>query len=364
MSDTIDHVSSVATSSVYDAVVGQDLALRKLRALADSPAHAYLFVGPPGCGKDTAARAFAAVKLQGSEDATQRTADLVMRGIHVDVHHLIREGASISIEQAREELVNIAGLSAVEGSRRVVIVHDFHLLSEIAKSALLKTVEEPGEHLILVLLADDVPETLATIESRCVRLDFAAIADEVVADVLRSEGVATDVALSVASVAAGDLDRARILATDPECLARNALFASVPTRLDGTGSRALLVAGQLLAAVDAAVAPLEEKQAAELADLEERVKQMGERGSGRKALSDRHKREARRYRTDELKSGLRTLTLVYHDALRRASASTAHHQTEAYIKAVKRIRDASRALDFNANEKLLLENLLWSLPTL
>ena len=77
MSDTIDHVSSVATPSVYDAVVGQDLALRKLRALADSPAHAYLFVGPPGCGKDTAARAFAAVKLQGSEDATQSTADLL-----------------------------------------------------------------------------------------------------------------------------------------------------------------------------------------------------------------------------------------------------------------------------------------------
>ena len=357
-------MSPVDTASVYDTVVGQDLVLRKLRALADSPAHAYLFVGPPGCGKETAARAFAAVKLQGSEDVSQRTADLVMRGIHVDVHHLVREGASISIEQARDEVVSIAGLSAVEGSRRVIVVHEFHLLAEAAKSALLKTIEEPHEQLILILLADDVPDTLATIESRCVRIDFATIADEIVADVLRADGVPGDVAQSVAAVAAGDIDRARVLATDPECLARNALFAAVPTRLDGTGSRAILVAGQLLAAVDAALAPLEEKQAIELVELEERAKQMGERGSGRKALADRHKREARRYRTDELKSGLRTLTLVYHDALRTASAATAHHQTEAYIKAVKRIRDASRALDFNANEKLLLENLLWSLPTL
>ena len=357
-------MNSQVTTSVYDSVVGQELALRKLRALADSPAHAYLLVGPPGCGKEIAARAFAAVKLQGSEDAAQRTADLVMRGIHVDVHHVVREGASISIEQARDEVVAIAGLTAVEGSRRVIVVHDFHLLAEAAKSSLLKTVEEPGEHLVLVLLADDLPNHLNTIESRCVRVDFAPIPDEVVAEVLRSEGVSSDVAESVALVAAGDLTRARILATDPECAARNALFAGVPGRLDGTGARALLIAAQLLTAVEAAVAPLEAQHTEELAALDERVKLLGERGSGRKALTDRHKREVRRYRTDELKSGLRTLTLVYHDALRKASATTAHHQTEAYIKAVKRIGDASRALDFNANEKLLLENLLWSLPTL
>ncbi len=65
----------MATASVYDAVIGQEYSLTKLRALAQSPAHAYLFVGPSGCGKEIAARAFAAVKLQGSEDSTQRTAD-------------------------------------------------------------------------------------------------------------------------------------------------------------------------------------------------------------------------------------------------------------------------------------------------
>ena len=364
MSDTIDHVNSVAASSVYDAVVGQDLALRKLRALADSPAHAYLFVGPPGCGKDIAARAFAAVKLQGSEDAAQRTADLVMRGIHVDVQQVLREGSSIDAVQAREDIVEAAGLSAVEGSHRVIVLPEFHLVSDVVRGILLKTVEEPDQQIILILIADDVPEHLRTIESRCVRVDFSPVPDEVVADVLRSEGVPTDVAHEVAMVAAGDLDRARILATDPELAARNKLFSDLPNRLDGTGSRAILLSTQILAAIETSLAPLYEKHAAELATLDEQAKLMGERGSGRGKLLARHKREARRYRTDELKSGLRTLTLVYHDALRRASASTAHHQTEAYIKAVKRIRDASRALDFNANEKLLLENLLWSLPTL
>lgn len=55
---------------------------------------------------------------------------------------------------------------------------------------------------------------------------------------------------------------------------------------------------------------------------------------------------------------------MYHEALRSASAGTAHHQSEAYIKAVKRLSDASRALDSNANERLLPENLLWSLPSI
>ena len=96
------------TNSVYDKVIGQEHTLVKLRALANSAAHAYLFVGPSGCGKDIAARAFAAVKLQGSEDSTQRTADLAMRGIHVDVHEVEREGAGIDIAQARNEIIKLA----------------------------------------------------------------------------------------------------------------------------------------------------------------------------------------------------------------------------------------------------------------
>ena len=96
---------------------------------------------------------------------------------------------------------------------------------------------------------------------------------------------------------------------------------------------------------------------AELAELEERVKFLGERGSGRKILTDKHKRELRRYKTDELRSGLRMLTLVYSEALKKSTEETAHYQTDSYVRAVKKIRDASVALSRNVNEKLLFENL-------
>ena len=352
------------SNSVYDKVIGQEHTLVKLRALGNSAAHAYLFVGPSGCGKDIAARAFAAVKLQGSEDSTQRTADLVMRGIHVDVHEVEREGAGIDIAQARNEIIKLAELSAVEGSTRIIIAYDFHLIGHEARSALLKTIEEPLGQTVIILLCDEVPDSMATIASRCVRIDFQTISDELIVKQLIEDGIYQEKAAYVARVAAGDLERARVLINDPSLASRTELFANVPTRLNGTTSRAIEIATELLNAVESSLASYESKQEAELAELEERVKFLGERGSGRKILTDKHKRELRRYKTDELRSGLRMLTLVYSEALKKSTEATAHYQTDSYVRAVKKIRDASVALSRNVNEKLLFENLLMSLPSI
>lgn len=356
--------TSAIVSSVYDTVIGQDAAVRKLRALAESPAHAYMFVGPPGCGKHIAARAFVAARLQGSEDVSQRTADLVMRGIHFDVHEMEREGASISIDQTREEFIPMAIQSPVEAPLRVIIVNDFHLLQDEARSAVLKTIEEPAATTMIVLLLDDVPAHLGTIESRCVRIDFRELSDEAVIGALMAEGVDETKARRLASVAAGDLDRARLLVDDAALEARMDLFARIPSRLDGTASRAIDIVAEIVEAVEDAQVPLTTRQESELKALVEREKEFKERGSGRKKLEERHKRELRRHRTDEYRSGLRMLTQAYGSALLRVTEATAHHQTDSYIRAVKRIRDASVALDRNVNERLLFENLLLSLPTI
>ena len=81
--------------SIWADVVGQEAAIGRLRAAASSPVHAYLFAGPAGSTKREAARAFAALLLTGSEDATGRDASLILRGEHPDVKQIARSGARI-----------------------------------------------------------------------------------------------------------------------------------------------------------------------------------------------------------------------------------------------------------------------------
>ena len=115
---------------------------------------------------------------------------------------------------------------------------------------------------------------------------------------------------------------------------------------------------ELLEHIERAAAPLAERHAAEIAELDARIARMGERGSGRKLLEDRHKRELRRHLTDELRSGLGVLAGAYRDRL----VSGGGHRPEALVDAVTRIHGAVEALERNANEHLLLQSLFWSLP--
>jgi len=359
-----DMAASTGTRSVFDHVVGQDSAIETLRALADSPAHAYLFVGPPGCGKDTAARAFAALRLQGSEDANGRTADLVMRGIHVDVHEVEREGASLLIDTVRDEIVAKAGQSAVEADRRIIIAFEFHLLSDIARPVLLKTLEEPDGRTEIILVADEVSAEMTTIASRCVRVGFVPVPDELIVATLEAEGVPNDRATELAFVAAGDLERARVLAADNELSNRIAFFRDVPQRLDGRLSTAVALVAEISAAIEAALEPYKLRHQSEIDDLDERARQLGERGGGRSKVIERHKRELRRFRTDELRSGLRVLSLVYREAMAALGAEAPPHEVIALADAVHAIRLVSDNLRRNTNERLQLENLLMNLPSL
>ena len=97
----------------------------------------------------------------------------------------------------------------------------------------------------------------------------------------------------------------------------------------------------------------------EIAALDEQIARYGEKGSGRKQLEERHKRELRRHRTDELRAGLATLAATYRDSI-TAPGSTA--DVDQCARAIRRIHDALESLERNPNERLLVENLLWSLP--
>lgn len=345
-------------NGLWDRVVGQEGAVARLAAAAALPVHAYLFVGPPGSTKREAARAFAAALLctrGGCGDC--RDCMLALAGAHPDVREVERTGPGISLPQARE-IVRLAALAPVESSRKVLVLHEFHLLAPEAAAALLKTIEEPPASTVFVVLADDVPPELVTVASRCVRIDFRPVPDHLVEAALVAEGAPADAAAVAARAAGGDLDRARVLATDPAVVTRRDAFHLLPHRLDGSGATVAAAVDEVLGLIDAAAGPLKAAQDAELADLAAREEAFGERGSGRRVIEERHKRELRRHRTDELKAGLVALAAAYRDQL---AAGTAHDPA-AMIVAVGDIHDAIEALDRNPNETLLLQALFLRLP--
>jgi DNA polymerase III subunit delta' len=350
-------ISLPGVGSVWDGVVGQPAAVAALQHAGAAPVHAYLLVGPTGSTKEQAARAFAAMLLAGEDDPASRDARLVLGGRHPDVHEIERAGPFISSDQARE-IVRVAALAPVEGDRKVMILHEFHLLRPEGAAVLLKTIEEPPPSTIFLVLADFVPADLVTVASRCVRVDFRAVPDDVLAARLVAEGTDPDTAAHVAVAAGGDLSRARLLAVDPALDERRRAFGEVPTRLDGTGATVMRVVDELLGRIEEAAAPLAARHADELAELERRVEMSGERGGGRKVMDERHKRELRRHRTDELRRGLAVLAGSYRDRLAAGHAQ----RPEALVTAVARIHQAIDALERNPNESLLLQSLLWSLP--
>lgn len=344
--------------SLFEGVVGQPAAVAVLRAAARNPVHAYLFRGPSGTGSRTAVRAFAASLLCpragcGACDVCQRA----LAGTHPDLVTVERTGAALGVDDARR-LVALAQRRPFEAARQVLAVADVHLATRSAP-ALLKTVEEPPPSTVFVLLADDLPPELATVASRCVEVPFPPVPATAVAAWLVDQGTPPDRAAMVADGAGGDLDRARLLVEDPDFAERVALWRSVPSRLDGHGATAGALARQLLAAVDAALAPLKARHAAELDALAAEAESFGERGvTGRREVVDRQHREERRWRTDELRSGLGMLARAYRERLADSLPAGAPDEAGGYAEAVELVTAAAASLTRNPNETLLLEALL------
>lgn len=347
-------------TSVWDAVVGQTSAVAQLRLLAERPTHAFLFVGPEGAGKETAARAFAARLVTGSHDATSRVADLIMRGGFVDVTEIIREGAAVDSDEA-QAIVQQSVLTPTEADLRVVIVHEVHLMHENAAARLLKTFEEPNDRLVFILLSEQLLPTLETIASRCVIVNLPALDAGIIAEQLGREGISSEIATRAARSAGGSLDRARILVTDTALAQRQAAFAEVPYQLDGSGAAVARVAESVSALIERAAEPLLAKHEAELAALEDRVKLVGERGSGRRLLAEAHKRQLRKFKTDELREGLSLIAAEYHKVITSLQAGV---DPTLYGHAIHDVHDAMSGLSLNVNETLLLHALFAKCPSL
>lgn len=347
---------AITIPPVLARIQGQPRAQADLAAAVAAPVHAYLLVGPGGSGKREAAVAFAAALLCpeggcGRCDTCRR----VLAESHPDLVLVERTGASITVGEARE-ISRLAARTPTEAPRKVLVMTDFHLVGPAAP-ALLKTIEEPPASAVFAITADRVTADLVTIASRCVKVGFSPLAEAEIAGILATEGADEAAALEVARAAGGRIDRARQLLGDENFAARRAAWRSIPDRLDGTGATVMILTAELLEAGEAALEPVRRRQAAEAADLGERARLTGERPAA-KDLEERHRREQRRARLDELRAGLGALEEAYRD---RLVAATDPRQARAAAEAATAVDEAGQALIRNPNEALLLQSLLFRL---
>jgi DNA polymerase-3 subunit delta' len=154
-------------------VIGHEWAVLSLdRAVSDDrPAHAYLISGPPHIGKATLARSLAlALNCRSTHSARPcgqcRSCQLIHAGKHPDVQLIEPDGARVKIDQVRALQHDLA-LRPVEGRYRVAIFDQFEVATTEAQNALLKTLEEPPDYVVLIVLASDPELLLPTIVSRC-----------------------------------------------------------------------------------------------------------------------------------------------------------------------------------------------------
>lgn len=339
-------VDEAPVGNLLEGIVGQSPAVRALQAALASPLPSYLFVGPAGAGLRSAACRFAGELLADRSQTPERERRLALAERHPDLLVFDRVGAAMTADQAREA-VRAAASAPVAGDLKVIVLPEVDRAA-LTAPILLKSVEEPPPSCVFVLLAEEVSRSMETLASRCARIDFEALNESDVRELLVSEGVVDDRAAFAAAAADGSIERGRLLASDVDAASRIEAWRGLRGSLGGTASAAMTAVDAALEATEQAAAPLEARHEAERAQADEQAELYGT-NVGRSSLDERHRRELRRARTDELTMGLAVLSAQVREEARSGSLPAAGAARDLVA-----IGDAAEALRFNANQRLAL----------
>jgi DNA polymerase-3 subunit delta' len=299
-------------------------------AVAGRPSHAYLLHGPAGSGKREGARAVAAELLsRGAADPGGARAR-VLHGAHPDLTWVTPSGAHEMLRRDVDEaVVSAAARTPFEASFRVFVIERADTMNDEAANALLKTLEEPAEYVVLLLLTDRITQVLPTIASRCQAVRFDAPAPAELAARLQRQGAAPAQAEAAARLSLGDGERALALALgDGAALRAHAeRFARAPLHRRTGAERPWLALLEVAGARGAAArAAHEERLVDELQFLPRKEHRKRETEIGEQA-----RRADRRAQTAALDHGLQLAGLWYRDlaCVVAGAPELAHHSDRA-----------------------------------
>ena len=319
-------------SSVFDDLVGQEHIIEILKgAVAASRTgeesqemtHAWLFTGPPGSGRSSAAVAFAQALICSKDGCgTCSDCNAAKTHGHPDVEIIRTEGLSIKVEEVRELLTRVAWAPAM-GGWRVVVMEDADRLTESAANALLKAIEEPGTRTVWLLCAPTLHDLLPTIRSRCRHLQLRTPSLQAVTDVLVTrDKIAPAMADFAARVSQGHIGRARYLAKNENVRGNRARIMALPLQLNSLA--AAFAAAQTLVdlATNEANASSDERDEKEIEKLQEAY---GKGATGRgmatggakavKELEKEQKSRSTRMVRDSIDGALLDIATFYRDVM-------------------------------------------------
>jgi len=343
---------------VFDSIPEQGEAKRLLAAaLADGPAHAYLFHGPAGVGKRATALAFASELLAGDPRVERRT--------HPDLYVLEPLGDQIRIDAVREMRRDLH-MRPFETDRRVYLLFGAHLLNDEAADALLKDLEEPPAYAVIVLVADEVGSLAETIRSRCQAIPFRRLSERAVREEVqaRAPQLSVDEATSIARVAGGRLDRAERLLDPAAAQRREELLEVARSVYADPGFDPGTASGKLMDAARARAAEAKEREEAALEELdltareaEQRVRRAG-RGAEREELLAALEELAAWYRDLVAAAAGAESALVHADRAEQLAEDGTLERLEGAARAAELVRETWRNLEeFQLSAGLALEAL-------
>ena len=179
----------------------------------EKPFHAYIFQGDVGVGKETMATTFAAglqCRGEGGRPCKSCVSCHQMEsGNQPDIIWVNREKSSLGVDEIRDKLCNTMDIRPFSSQYKVYIVTEAEKMTEAAQNALLKTIEEPPDYGVVILLTSNISELLPTIRSRCLTLEFRPMSTAVVEEFLRTQCQVPDyLARASAAFAQGNLGKA------------------------------------------------------------------------------------------------------------------------------------------------------------
>jgi DNA polymerase III subunit delta' len=319
-------------NSVFDELVDQAHVIEILKTavaachrdeVSQGMTHAWIFTGPPGSGRSSAAVAFAqAIICPNNGCGTCSDCYSVKTNSHPDVDVIRPEGLSIKVEEVRELLIRTSWAPSMSGWR-VVVMEDADVLTESAANALLKAIEEPSARTIWLLCAPTLHDILPTIRSRCRHLQLRTPSFEAVINLLiNRDHIESDMAEFAAHLSQGHIGRARYFATNEIVRRNHKTIMRLPLKLESLTSAFQAAQTLIDLATTESSASSEQRDKKEIETLQEAygkgVIGSGMAKGGAKAVKelekDQKSRSARSVR-DSIDRALLDIATFYRDVM-------------------------------------------------